>query len=198
MSAGNQGLGRFLSLLVMLICTRVALAQTATPPSPNPQKPSRRVLVSLVDRKLAVIENGNVLRTFHVAVGAAVSPSPVGEFQIVSRLKNPTYYHTGMIILAGKDNPIGPRWLGLNKKGYGIHGTNEPRSIGKAASHGCIRMRNSDVEQFFPMVSVGDVVEIRGQRDEEIAQVFGQVGVMVATANVTAVQPEITNAAGGQ
>jgi lipoprotein-anchoring transpeptidase ErfK/SrfK len=195
---GNQGLGSFLSLFVLLLGANAALAQAATLANSNSEKPRRRVLVSIPDRKLAILENGNVVRSFRVAVGAALSPSPTGEFRIVSRLKDPTYYHTGVVIPPGKDNPIGPRWLGLNKKGYGIHGTNEPKSIGKAASHGCIRMRNRDIEQFYRMVSVGDVVEIRGQWDEEIAQVFGQVEAMVATASVTAVQPEVSSAAAGQ
>ena len=74
---------------------------------------------------------------------------------------------------SGKDNPVGTRWLGLDRKGYGIHGTNAPKSIGHAASHGCIRLRNRDVERLFSMLRVGDVVEIRGERDEEVAQIFG-------------------------
>ncbi|HEV2729899.1 MAG TPA: L,D-transpeptidase, partial [Terriglobales bacterium] len=65
------------------------------------------------------------------------------------------------------------RWLGLNRNGYGIHGTNEPTSVGKAASHGCIRLRNRDMEQLFRMVSVGDTVQIRAERDDEVAQIFG-------------------------
>ena len=136
-------------------------------------RPSRLVLVSIPDRKLAVVERGKVIRTFSVAVGAVNSPSPTGEFQIVARLKDPTYYHPGVVIPPGPDNPIGPRWVGLNKKGFGIHGTNEPRSIGKAASHGCIRLRNREVVEFFRLVNVGDVVKIRAERDEEIARVFG-------------------------
>ena len=56
---------------------------------------------------------------------------------------------------------------------YGIHGTNAPRSIGHAASHGCIRLRNRDIEKLFTMVQVGDVVQIRGERDEQVAQIFG-------------------------
>jgi lipoprotein-anchoring transpeptidase ErfK/SrfK len=133
----------------------------------------RVVLVSIPDRKLAVIEGENVIATFPVAVGAEVSPSPTGELQIVNRVANPAYYHSGAVIASGKDNPVGTRWLGLSKKGYGIHGTNEPRSIGHAASHGCIRLRNRDVEKLFVMLRIGDVVEIRGQRDDEIARVFG-------------------------
>src|SRR5205807_9118242 len=98
---------------------------------------ARQVLVSIPDRKLAVLEGGKVIRTFPVAVGATVSSSPSGEFKVVNRIANPTYYHPGVVIPAGVGNPIGTRWLGLNRKGYGIHCTNEPGSIGKAASHGC-------------------------------------------------------------
>jgi lipoprotein-anchoring transpeptidase ErfK/SrfK len=133
----------------------------------------RLVLVSLADRKLAVLENGKLIRTFPVSVGAPHSPSPVGEFQIVNRVSNPTYYHPGVMIAPGSDNPIGPRWVGLSRKGYGIHGTNEASSIGKARSHGCIRLRNGDIKQFFAMVRVGDTVEIRGQSDQQTVQIFG-------------------------
>ncbi|HEX4425779.1 MAG TPA: L,D-transpeptidase [Terriglobales bacterium] len=135
----------------------------------------RQIVVSISDRKLAVIEDGKVLRTFPVSVGAAVSPSPTGDFQIINRLANPTYYHPGTVIPPGNDNPIGPRWIGLSQKGFGIHGTNQPRSIGHAASHGCIRLNNRDIVQFFQMVSVGDTVSIRSERDEQIAQIFGGV-----------------------
>ncbi len=145
----------------------------------------RVVLVSIADRRLAVLENGNVLAYFPVAVGAAVSPSPTGEFEIVSRVANPTYYHEGVVMAAGKDNPVGTRWLGLNVKGYGIHGTNAPGSIGYATSHGCIRLRNWDVERLYAMLRIGDAVEIRGERDEEIASVFGG-GADVASASAAA------------
>lgn len=67
---------------------------------------------------------------------------------------------------------MGTRWLGLNVKGYGIHGTNAPQSVGHATSHGCIRLRNRDVEKLYAMLRVGDVVKIRGERDEEIAALF--------------------------
>ena len=63
--------------------------------------------------------------------------------------------------------------MGLSVKGYGIHGTNEPKSIGKAASHGCIRMARKDLEEMYEMVSVGDTVELVGERNEETAQLFG-------------------------
>ena len=143
----------------------------------------RVVLVSLVDRKLAVIDNGIVIATFQVAVGAEVSPSPTGEFTIVSRVSNPTYYHRGTVIPTGKDNPVGTRWVGLSLKGYGIHGTNAPGSIGRAASHGCIRLRNRDMERLFTILRVGDAVQIRGERDEQVARIFGEQGDQTVVAS---------------
>jgi lipoprotein-anchoring transpeptidase ErfK/SrfK len=155
-----------LTAIAVLLVTQ-AVAQE------NRARAQRQLIVSIPDRKLAVLEKGHVLRVFTVAVGASVSPSPTGEFQIVNRVSHPTYYHPGQVIPAGNDNPLGPRWIGLNLKGYGIHGTNVPSSIGKAASHGCIRLRNRDVEQLFEMVRPGDSVDIRAQRDDETAELFG-------------------------
>jgi lipoprotein-anchoring transpeptidase ErfK/SrfK len=160
--------------LILTLTLALAIPSFAQTAKPIADAAKRVVLVSIADRRLAVIENGNVITTFPVAVGAAVSPSPTGEFQIVSRVANPTYYHPGTVIPSGKDNPVGTRWVGLSQKGYGIHGTNAPRSIGHAASHGCIRLRNRDIEKLFTMVHVGDVVQIRGERDEQVAQVFGR------------------------
>ena len=160
-----------LSLVILLSCFAVA----EEPQKSGMARVRRQVLVSLPDRKLAVIEDGKVLAKFSIAVGAAVSPSPAGEFEVVSRLANPTYYHPGVVIPAGKGNPIGPRWLGLSQKGYGIHGTNDPRSIGHAASHGCIRLRNRDIERLYEMVRVGDIVHVRADRDEQTAAVFGSM-----------------------
>jgi hypothetical protein len=87
--------------------------------------------------------------------------------------------------------------VGLSQKGFGIHGTNQPWSVGKAASHGCIRMRNRDIEQFFRMVRVGDAVEIREERDEQIAQVFGG-GIGGGAILAQAQTPGLSHAAGGQ
>lgn len=163
-----------LAVLAMLLAVPL-MAQDSTPDKDDSEDDDsgRVVLVSLVDRQLAVIQDGEVIATFQVAVGADVTPSPAGDFKVVNRVANPSYYHPGIVIPAGKDNPLGTRWLGLSQKGYGIHGTNAPRSIGQAASHGCIRLRNRDVEKLFTMVNVGDTVKIRAERDDETARTFG-------------------------
>ena len=87
------------------------------------------------------------------------------------RIPEATYYHAGLVIRSVEQSPIGMRWIGLDQAGYGIHGTNAPGSIGRAASHGCIRMRNRDAEELFEMVRVGDVVEIQ---DEEVAELVNE------------------------
>lgn len=184
-ASGRAKAAAVLAVLV-LILVAPALAQNAQ--STGATLSGRRVvLVSIPDRKLAVLEGDDVVAMFPIAVGAAASPSPIGEFQIVSRVSNPTYYRPGTVIPAGKDNPLGTRWLGLSQKGYGIHGTNAPKSAGRAASHGCIRLRNRDMERLFTMVRVGDAVVIHVERDDEIAEIFGSLGEdsTVAAAGVS-------------
>ena len=136
---------------------------------------ARRIVVSLEDRKLAVLEGDKVVKTYQTAVGAKASPSPTGVYKIVSNVADPTWYHKGKVVRPGKANPVGTRWLGLSLKGYGIHGTNMPSSIGHAASHGCIRMRNREVEELSTMVAVGDPVELYAQRTPELDRIFGTV-----------------------
>ncbi len=176
--------------LVLLLTPVGAQAQSnsalAQRPADNVRlEPVRRIVVSIPDRRLAFIKDGKVVKNYRVAVGAPDSPTPTGEFRIVQRLTDPAYYAPGVVIPAGPENPLGPRWIGLNLKSFGIHGTNQPRSIGYNTSHGCIRMRNRDVKELFERVRAGDVVELHGERDSEVARVFGGHATMtVARAAV--------------
>jgi hypothetical protein len=148
--------------------------QVAVEVQPQPVAQVKRVIVvSLEDRKLALVEDEQVKKVYSVAVGKPSTPSPTGTFTIERRVKNPTYRHNGKTVLPGPGNPVGTRWMGLSKQGYGIHGTNEPKSIGKAASHGCIRMAKADLEEFYELVAEGDTVELVGERNEETARLFG-------------------------
>jgi lipoprotein-anchoring transpeptidase ErfK/SrfK len=135
----------------------------------------KRIVVSIPDRKLVLLEGKRVVKVYDVAVGKSSTPSPSGEFQVVNRIPNPTWYAPGKVIGPGKDNPLGTRWIGLSAKGYGIHGTNVPNSIGKAASHGCIRMRKHDLEELFTMVNVGVAVELRDERPAVVAMMISQL-----------------------
>ena len=181
--------------VIAMAGTSAALQTTAPVTAANSdavQVVVRRVVVSLPDRKLALIRNGQLVKMYRVAVGKASTPSPTGEFKIVNRVTNPTYYHKGHIIPAGRSNPVGTRWMGLSAKSYGIHGTNQPSSIGQAASTGCIRMAQRDLEELFTLVEVGDAVEIRAERDEHVAAIFGPSTETTAQSQVE------SGAAGGQ
>lgn len=154
----------------------------------------RLLLVSIPDHQMALIEDGQVKKIYSVAVGKQSTPSPVGAFHVVVRVVDPTYYHEGKVIAPGPRNPLGNRWMGLDRKGYGIHGTNAPKSIGKSASHGCIRMAKRDLEELFSLVKVGDDVEIRAERDDQTAAIFGN-GMPSADSTVAVA---LAPAAGGE
>lgn len=174
---------QFLLLFATLnFCAGLASAQTQAPAEP---RLARRIVVSFPDRKLALLEGDRVIKIYDVAVGAPVSPSPSGEFQIVQRLENPSYYKPGVEIGPGANNPLGPRWIGLNIKGFGIHGTNQPNSIGKNASHGCIRLRNSDIQDLFGRVQVGDRVSLVAERNDELTRLFGAAPSPASEAHET-------------
>lgn len=114
--------------------------------SPNP---AYSIKINTANHKLTLYRNGVIYKTYPVAVGKRTSPTPKGTFKIINRAINP-------------GGPFGVRWLGLNAPNgdYGIHGTNNPSSIGKNVSNGCIRMYNKDVLELSNLVSIGTVVTI--------------------------------------
>ena len=163
---------RWTAAMAMVVVMLAAVPAAAEGVAGTATATMRRVVVSIPDRKLAVIEDGATVEVYDVAVGKPSTPSPVGTFTIVNRLANPTYYRPGVVIPAGDRNPLGTRWMGLSEKGYGIHGTDQPGSIGYAKSHGCIRLRNVDVERLFERLRPGDVVELHAERTAEIEALF--------------------------
>jgi lipoprotein-anchoring transpeptidase ErfK/SrfK len=176
----DLSIGMWRVAAVLLLALAEAHAQerpaaSASAESKPQARPERKIVISIPDRKLALIEDGKVVKVYPVAVGSSATPSPSGEFRVRERITNPTYYAPGNVIGPGKSNPLGTRWIGLGQRGYGIHGTNEPRSIGKRASHGCIRMKQADVEELFELVRAGDLVELHAGRGAEFAAIFGDV-----------------------
>lgn len=127
--------------------------------------------VVIVDRgnfKLRLYKNLKLDRTYPIAVGAAGRETPTGLYAIQNKQVNPTWNVpnsdwagdlAGKVIPPGPDNPLVARWLGIYD-GVGIHGTNSLGSIGSAASHGCIRMKPTDVIALYPLVPVGSPVYI--------------------------------------
>lgn len=126
----------------------IELAAIPNQPTAAP-KGSISIHIKIPSRILEVHENNKVYKTYRVAVGKGETPTPVGEWVIIWKS-----YRAGDI--------FGTRFLALNVPwgGYGIHGTNQPWSIGNYASHGCIRMRNKDVEELYEWIPIGTPVTI--------------------------------------
>jgi lipoprotein-anchoring transpeptidase ErfK/SrfK len=107
------------------------------------------IRISLSARRLTLYQNGKIVGAYPIGVGKMVTPSPVGSYSIATKRPNP-------------GGPFGAMWLGLSVAHYGIHGTNNPSSIGSYVSHGCIRMHNRDVLHIASLVPTGTPVTITG------------------------------------
>lgn len=165
---------KWTALVIGATLTSIRASAADAVPSAGTLVPTRRVIVSIPDRRLILLENDAIVHDFPVAVGAPSTPSPTGTFTVMNRIPSPTYYHPGKVVPPGPRNPLGTRWIGLNQKGYGIHGTDDPGSVGHAKSHGCIRLRNADVERLFERLRPGDVVELHAERPPELAELFAE------------------------
>ena len=101
-----------------------------------------------------------VFKTYVVATGLNNS-TPVGTFKITNKLMNPTWFKAGAVVPPeSPENILGTRWMGFDLSGYGIHGTTEPETLGQQVTQGCVRMRNSEVEELYTIVPVGTEVEV--------------------------------------
>ena len=103
--------------------------------------------VSTSRHQLKLFDGNRLIKAYPIAVGKILSPTPSGTYTIINKQLNP-------------GGPFGVLWMGLSKPHYGIHGTNNPASIGKNVSHGCIRMFNHDVLELSSRVPIGTRVVI--------------------------------------
>ncbi|HTL46739.1 MAG TPA: L,D-transpeptidase family protein [Verrucomicrobiae bacterium] len=118
------------------------------------------VHVDKSDNTLALELDGKPLKKYRVATGEN-NKTPVGTFKIVNKLENPTWYYAGAVVPSNSpENILGTRWLGFDFKGYGIHGTTLPDSIGKQETMGCVRMLNQEVEELYDLIPVGTSVTV--------------------------------------
>ncbi len=147
---------------------QVSLPVADVPPAVSEADLGKTIVVSLGSRRLELYEGVEVDRTYRVAVGKPGYSTPRGEWEITLRRYMPTWGNPGSAWAAdmpktippGPNNPLGTRALNLNARGIRIHGTPDVRSIGTAASHGCIRMVRRDVEELYDLVEVGTPVLI--------------------------------------
>ena len=148
MKRGFKYIGALCCGLLLVLSSSMALA--------------KEIVINIPARELSLEDNGQIVRTYPIAVGKPGSQTPVGKFKVVEKIVNPTWRDPGdlgVVIPSGPNNPLGYRWIGIGGN-YGIHGTNNPGSIGNYASHGCIRMHERDVEDLFARINVGTPVTI--------------------------------------
>ena len=105
------------------------------------------ITVDLSSKRLTLYKNGSTIKSYPVGIGKILTPTPTGTYSIINKHPNP-------------GGVFGVMWMGLSKPSYGIHGTNDPSSIGHLVSHGCIRMHNRDVLTLSKVVPVGTQVII--------------------------------------
>ncbi|MCL7748212.1 L,D-transpeptidase family protein [Halalkalibacter alkaliphilus] len=118
------------------------------PGLPSPLTIPFSIHVSLTNRTLTLMVQDQIQKVYPVGVGRVLHETPVGDFIIINKAPNP-------------GGPFGTMWMSLSKKHYGIHGTDDPQSIGHYVSRGCIRMFNHDVEELAHTVPIGTSVFIR-------------------------------------
>lgn len=136
-----------------------------TPPQAIP-KTDARLVVSLGERQVTLYKGDKVQATYPLAVAQAGWETPVGHFQVLNKETNPIFVHpiTEEEIPPGVDNPLGVAWIGFWTDGeseIGFHGTNQEELIGEAVSHGCLRMRNADIQAIYAQVSEGTPVIVQ-------------------------------------
>ena len=107
-----------------------------------------RIAIDLSERSLTLWRGNQAVKKYPIGVGKMATRTPRGSFTLIRKAPRP-------------GGPFGAYWLGLSRKHYGIHGTNDPSSIGRAVSHGCIRMHNRDVLELARIVPLGTPVTIQ-------------------------------------
>jgi lipoprotein-anchoring transpeptidase ErfK/SrfK len=138
----------------------------------NPLLAGRKVVIDTHERFLEIHEGDKLIAEFPITPGSATLPAPIGTWKILGIATLPWFRHDEGVLNAGvktdnfynlpagPNNPVGVLWMGLNKPHVGVHGTNNPDTIGRAASHGCIRTANWDAARIKDLVTKGCVVEI--------------------------------------
>jgi lipoprotein-anchoring transpeptidase ErfK/SrfK len=139
---------------------------------PNPAFANRRLYVDTKERFLLIYDGKQLVAEFPITPGSTTLPAPLGLWKILGIATLPVFRHDEGVLQhgvksdqfydlpPGPNNPVGILWMGLNKPHVGIHGTNNPETIGRAASHGCIRTANWDAARVKELVSVGNSVSI--------------------------------------
>jgi L,D-transpeptidase ErfK/SrfK len=156
--------------------TKAELLQIEMPSLPNLKNPNlylynpeevmnMKLVLKLGSKQVQVYEQEKLVASFPVAVGKKGWETPVGEFEIIQMIENPSWQNpwTGKVTPPSPNGPLGERWIGFwtdGKNFIGFHGTPGEHLIGQAVSHGCVRMKNKDIKELFKLVSLGIPVKV--------------------------------------
>ncbi|MBU9724085.1 MULTISPECIES: L,D-transpeptidase [Bacillaceae] len=145
--------------MTSLLLSILLIVSPIWPIGENPLVGDPYLIVNKKTNELAYIVEGDVKQVFDVATGKINSLTPEGEYNIVVKAVEP-YYRKKDIEGGSPDNPLGSRWIGFDAEDtdgriYGVHGTNNPSSVGEYVTSGCVRMKNEDVEILFEEVPLG-------------------------------------------
>jgi len=146
---------------------RIKIRHSSQPASEKRSAFRSVIVIRRASNQLFLYRYDHLRKTFRVATGQSLYPTPLGRFDIQVKWRNPWWYPPNSRwaqgqkpIPPGPNNPLGTRWMGLSSPGVGIHGTPNPASIGYSLSHGCIRMYIPDAEWLFNVVDIGTTVFI--------------------------------------
>jgi lipoprotein-anchoring transpeptidase ErfK/SrfK len=150
--------------MMSCILSLLLLVSPIWPLGENPRIGDPYLIINKANNKLAYIDDGEIKHIYPVATGKSAGLTPQGEFNITVKAKNP-YYRRKNIPGGDPRNPLGTRWIGFDALGtdgriYGVHGTNNPSSIGKYITEGCVRMKKQDVEYLYEHIPLGTKVLI--------------------------------------
>jgi L,D-transpeptidase ErfK/SrfK len=138
-----------------------------------PDAPHEGLVINVPEMRLYDFTVGPVPEIFAIAIGDDVDTTPQGDFRIGAKRVDPVWHVPESIrrahpelparVAPGPDNPLGDRWMTIGTSSYGIHGTNIEWSIGRIATHGCIRLYTADIHALYDRVPVGTPVHLRYQ-----------------------------------
>ena len=134
-----------------------------------PEKVARIEIDKVEESVRAYSEGGKLLARYPATIGSSTFPSPSGAMEVKAVAMEPKYYFDPegrdwgpdekLTIAAGPNNPVGGTWIDLSNEGYGIHGSPDPKMVGKQSSHGCVRLTNWDAAELAEAVNTGAAVE---------------------------------------
>lgn len=167
MTLEGSGVAKLRERTALLNTAQVGLTaalETAMRPLSLPYETT--LVIDLSDRQVSLYQEGVVAANYAIAVGRAGWETPTGDYKIINMQTDPIWQHpfTGEVVPPGAENPLGSRWIGFWTDGQhqlGLHGTNQEDLIGQAVSHGCIRMREADIQALYNQVAEGMPVVVQ-------------------------------------